>query len=144
MGYSTYRMPGTPLAVAAALLTCIATVVLLVLPFSATAVTTTAAIGTTGTEGVTFEPIHSRQSLLDTQGRSIVLPLLVPVIVGIFPLLIRGRRPAIVARLTSATLLTGFVVVAILSVGVYYLPSAVLMAFSGIVLARRPMVDGAA
>lgn len=73
-----------------------------------------------------------RSSLLENQGSAVIIPLLIPVLLAALPL---ARLPA--ARKTtvcvvSAVLLSCFVVVGRLSIGMFYAPSAALMVIAAV------------
>jgi hypothetical protein len=68
-----------------------------------------------------------RVSLLEHEGASVLLPLSIPVVIaalGVAAGWLTRPRPL---RITSAGLLLAFVVVGIVSIGIYYLPSAIAM-----------------
>lgn len=62
-------------------------------------------------------------SLFQTEGAWILVVVSVPVIVALLPVLVRHRA----ARIVSTVLLWACVVVGMLSVGLFFLPAAVLM-----------------
>ena len=68
-----------------------------------------------------------RVSLLEHEGASVLVPLLIPVAIaalGVIAGWLTRPRPF---RIASAGLLLVFVVVGIISVGIFYLPSAIAM-----------------
>src|SRR5690349_8090523 len=97
---------------AALLLTTAVSALLLLLPLS--------------TDQVTGQPADHR-SLLSTEGSGIILPLAVPVLVCLIPLLAPVRRRRAVAWVSAAVLAVG-VVISLLSIGVFFVPSAILLA----------------
>jgi len=97
---------------AALLLTTAVSALLLLLPLS--------------TGQVTGQPADHR-SLLSTEGPGIILPLAVPVLVCLIPLLAPVRRRRAAAWVSAAILTVG-VVISLLSIGVFFVPSAILLA----------------
>jgi uncharacterized membrane protein len=63
------------------------------------------------------------ETLAGVNGPRVYVVLAIPVIMASLPLLVRSKA----ARLLSALLLTGFVVVGLASVGLFYVPSAISM-----------------
>jgi len=64
-----------------------------------------------------------RATLSSVDGPSIYYILAIPVILAGVPVLLRFRT----ARIVSAVLLTGYVVIGAASIGLFYLPSAITM-----------------
>ena len=100
--------------------TLVAGAVLAFAPFGESATTTTASDGTSTVATTT------RESLLEHEGASVLVVLAVPVVLtlGGWVAARRGWRPGVVA---SAIVLTVGVVLALLSVGFFYLPATVAM-----------------
>lgn len=97
---------------AALLLTTAVSALLLLLPLSASQ--------------VNDQPVHHR-SLLATEGPGVILPLAVPVLVCLVPLLAPARRRRAAAWGSAAVLGVG-TVISLLSIGVFFIPSAILLA----------------
>jgi hypothetical protein len=74
-------------------------------------------------------------TLTEVNGPKIYYILAIPVVIAAVPLLLRARK----FRVVSAVVLTAWVLIGILSVGFYYLPSAVMM-----ILAAREKSAGSA
>lgn len=68
--------------------------------------------------------MHTSQTVLQVMGGGYLVILLLPAIVLAIPLLLRGRA-ASVGALAAAVLVGMFVVLGILSIGLFYLPAAV-------------------
>ncbi len=68
-----------------------------------------------------------RISLLEHEGASVLLPLLIPVAFAALGVAAGWSTRPRPLRITSACLLLAFVVVGIVSIGIYYLPSAIAM-----------------
>ena len=81
----------------------------------------------------TLELETAYRSLLQTEGASILLAAGLPVLVALLPLAFAATRHARRVQIGSAVLLTGFVVVAGFSIGLFYLPAAL----AAILIARR-------
>lgn len=121
--------PGTRLArqdpggrtwvIAAVLLTSAVSLALTFLP------TVSTATSTGGTEQT------GRASLIESQGWTVAATLVVPVLISAVPLLVpvRHRRWATIG---SATLFTAGAMVAVASVGLFYLPSAALLVVAAV------------
>ena len=79
--------------------------------------------------------------LLFLLGQSVVLPviglLLVPVLIAAVPLVFSDHRFRFAARTTSAIVLVGGGVLTSPTVGLYYLPSGILMAIAAAIGSRR-------
>ena len=71
-------------------------------------------------EPITVQVWHAT---LSSVGPSIYYILAIPVIIAGVPILLRYRT----ARIISAVLLTGYLVIGAASIGVFYLPSAIMM-----------------
>jgi len=79
------------------------------------------------------------RTLAEVQGwASVAIVAVPPVVVSAMPLLPRGRRTALVLRSAAAVLLWGWVVLGALSVGIFYLPSAILMLIAAILARSHP------
>lgn len=81
-------------------------------------------------------------SLWQVDGLGALVPLLVPVLLAVIPLLDRQRplsRAHLVASIVATALLAGFVLVAGLSIGLFYLPVVFceLMALGALGMARQ-------
>jgi hypothetical protein len=73
-----------------------------------------------------------RVSLLEHEGASVLVPLLIPVAIaalGVVAGWLTRPRPF---RIASAGLLLAFVIVGLLSIGIFYLPSAIAMVVAAI------------
>jgi hypothetical protein len=81
----------------------------------------------------TLELETAYRSLLQTEGASILLAAGLPVLVALLPLAFAASRYTRRAEICSAVLLSGFVVVAGFSIGLFYLPAAL----AAILIARR-------
>jgi hypothetical protein len=81
----------------------------------------------------TLELEIAYRSLLQTEGASILLAAGLPVLVALLPLAFAASRYTRRAEICSAVLLSGFVVVAGFSIGLFYLPAAL----AAILIARR-------
>jgi hypothetical protein len=66
-------------------------------------------------------------SLLPVDGPGVILTLSVPVLLCVFPLLVRARRRRVVGWVSTGALALG-VVAGLLSIGVFFVPSLVLLA----------------
>jgi hypothetical protein len=76
-----------------------------------------------------FRAVDTRRiTLTESEGWWIVLPLLLPVAATALPLLARGRPAELPLRVAVAVALTAFVAIAALSIGPFYIPSALAMA----------------
>ena len=62
-----------------------------------------------------------------TEGAGVILPLAVPVLVCLVPLLVPARHRR-AAAWGSAAILAAGVVISVLSIGVFFLPSVILLA----------------
>lgn len=124
MDESNEKVPATWAVVASLALAVIAAAYLLVVPTYA-AESTTIMLGPAGPGA----PVSTRSesTLLEAEGWSALVPVLIPVILSAAPLLLNGTRYAAPARLLAAVLLLGFVVIAGFSIGLFYLPNAVAM-----------------
>lgn len=99
---------------AAVALAVVASVLLLVVP-----------TGTSETTTSTGEHTSESTTLLGTEGPSVLWPLLVPVLLTLVPLLVSRRlRPAV--SITCTVLLAVGVILAVLSIGVFFVPALVL------------------
>ena len=115
--------PGARLAQVSFALAVVASVVLLVAPLG-TSVESVPAGQSPETTNV------SHHSLLDSEGWTVAIVLAIPVVVSGFPVLIGSRRGSRPARIASAVLLSAFVLVGLLSIGIFYLPVAATMVAS--------------
>lgn len=66
-------------------------------------------------------------TLLESQGTEVVWILLIPIAFAAFPLLMSATSKVRLARATSATLLFGFALLGMFSIGLFYVPAALLM-----------------
>jgi cytochrome bd-type quinol oxidase subunit 2 len=65
-------------------------------------------------------------SLMTTEGPTVLIPLLVPFVITLIPVLLHRRHPAAeLARIVAAVLMSMGVVLAILSIGVFFLPALI-------------------
>jgi len=78
----------------------------------------------------TETPVHhvQRTTLAEVNGPGSYLLLAIPVIVAGMPLLFRSRA----VRILSAVLLMGWVVIGVASIGLFYIPSAIIMVWSAL------------
>jgi hypothetical protein len=76
----------------------------------------------------TETPVHPvpHATLAEVNGPGTYFLLTIPVVVAGLPLLVRSRA----VRILSAVLITGWVLVASASIGLFYIPSAVMMVWS--------------
>ncbi len=82
----------------------------------------------TGATLSTPGPIGPRYvNLLESQGWSVTIPLAIPILLAALPLAPLPERLNAAARLVAATLLSCFVMLGLLSIGIFYAPSAVVM-----------------
>jgi hypothetical protein len=94
------------------LLTAAVSLLLLLLPMSAAQ--------------VSGEPTEY-QNLLTAEGPAVILPLAVPVLICAVPLLVTVRRRRFAAWLSTVLLAVG-VLVSLLSIGVFFVPSLIVLA----------------
>jgi hypothetical protein len=87
-------------------------------------VSTSVASGLSG-PAVPSRDLYSSSSLLATQGSSVLLPLLIPVVLSALPLFGRSPRWHFILGAGAAALLGLFCLLGILSVGFFYVPSLV-------------------
>ena len=78
----------------------------------------------------TETPVHpvQRTTLAEANGPRTYLLLAIPVIVAGMPLIFRSRA----VRMLSAVLLLGWVAIGVASIGLFYIPSAVVMVWSAL------------
>ena len=70
-----------------------------------------------------FDGVHTTHAtLLEVNGTWAIFPVMVPGLIAVLPLLFRRQ----VVRITAMGLLLGFVLIA-MSIGPFYLPSAIMM-----------------
>jgi hypothetical protein len=76
----------------------------------------------------TETPLHParHRTLAEVNGHGTYFLLTIPVAVAGLPLLVRSRA----VRILSAVLITGWVVIGATSIGLFYVPSAVMMVWS--------------
>ncbi|UUT35940.1 hypothetical protein [Microbacterium elymi] len=79
------------------------------------------------------------QTLLQMQGSAYLLVLVIPVLIAAVPLLLRGRAWR-VSSIVAAVLLGVFALVGALSIGVFYLPAAIVEVVAACLPVRRPEV----
>lgn len=77
-----------------------------------------------------------RRTILEVNGPSALLPLLVPVLLASVPAVLWPRRASIVLAAGLGTLLAIFCVLAGFSIGMFYLPSAALLVAAGFLVLR--------
>lgn len=106
-------------AIAAVLWTVAAGVALALLPLGESSTGTNIA-------GV-FVESTTRHSLLESEGATILIPLAIPTLLASLALIVRLRP----MRLASGALLLAFCVLGAMSIGVYFLPAAVLLLVAG-------------
>jgi len=138
------REPGWWFVLASFALACVAVAFLALAPMMAVSEGTSQTISGQSTLGGSASPVpqtsdlrtQETRTLPEAQGwASVAIVALPPLAVSALPLLPRGRRTALVLRTVAAVLLWGWVVLGALSVGIFYLPSALLMLIAAI-LAR--------
>lgn len=130
------KIPGTWAVVASLALAVVAAAYLLLVPTYA-AESTTATLGRTG-PGSSVST-RSETTLLEAEGWSVLIPLLIPVILSAAPLLLNETRYAAATRLVAAVLLLSFVVLTGFSIGLFYLPSAAAMLLAALwLIGSRP------
>lgn len=111
---------------------CAASLILLVAPLK------TVEEGTVTSNGHGEEVVTtSRRSLLEDEGAGIALVLLIPALVALIGFLMRGRA-ALITRLAAGVLLLVFSLVGAASIGLFYVPAAVLLVAAGIMTLDRP------
>ncbi len=81
----------------------------------------------------TLELEYAYRSLLQTEGASVIVAAGLPVLVALLPLAFAAGRHARRVEIGSAVLLSGFVLIAGFSIGLFYLPAAL----AAILVARR-------
>jgi hypothetical protein len=83
---------------------------------------------TTGRGDVEVSPTTcERTTLLESQGTDVIGILLVPVAIAAFPLVLSATSKVRLARAASAALLFGFALLAMFSIGLFYVPAALAM-----------------
>jgi hypothetical protein len=128
-GVQTRKRRAIRMAVVALGLAVAASVALLLAPISTREETCPVSAGPSGTV-VTQQGCKdrvSRVSLLQEQGPSVALILVVPLLVAGVALVLQWTRWRRNAALIAGTLMVALSVVAILSIGIFYLPSAIAM-----------------
>lgn len=133
------RAPHQKLVLASAALCVLASAFLLFWPAgvasqSGSGTTTSGGDGDRGDETRTAET----RPLVGEIGVADVVFFAVPVVIAGSPLLVRRRRPAIVARGISAGLLFLWVLLLAFAGGNFYMPSAVLMVIAAVLAGRKP------
>ena len=88
----------------------------------------------------TLELEFAYRSLLQTEGASVLVAAGIPVLIALLPLAFAARRHARRVEIGSAVMLSGFVVIAGFSIGLFYLPAAL----AAILIARRSSAPRAA
>jgi hypothetical protein len=78
----------------------------------------------------TETPVHPEQhaTLAEVNGPGTYLLLAIPITVAGMPLLFRSRA----VRILSAVLILGWIVIGVASIGLFYIPSAVMMVWSAL------------
>lgn len=125
---------GTILAVAAVLWTIGTGIAFLSVPVGtsvSSATTSSASSGTSTGVETTEVTTTSSETLLEAEGASVVILLLIPVAIALIAALARGRRRRGV-RLGAGIASTAACLVAILTLGFFYLPAALLLLASAI------------
>jgi hypothetical protein len=90
--------------------------------------TTTDSSGTTTT---------SNPSLIASEGTSVLIVLVVPAIIALVPVLLRHRPAAQPARIAAAVLMGIGVFLALMSVGIFYVPALVALIVAAATGGRR-------
>lgn len=125
-------------------LACVAAVFLALAPMMAVSEGSSQTTSRRSTLGGSASPVPQTSDLRSQETRtlpeaqgwaSVAIVAVPPLAVSALPLLSRGRRTALVLRTAAAILLWAWVVLGALSVGIFYLPSAILMLIAAI-LAR--------
>jgi hypothetical protein len=62
-------------------------------------------------------------TLMDVNGQWVIIPVMFPVVVALMPLLFPGR----VVRIITTIIIGGFSLIASFTIGLFYLPAAVVM-----------------
>ncbi len=88
--------------------------------------------------GVTGETVTTHPSLLDNEGPGLIIILLVPVALVALPLLIRNERAARVTRIAIVVVLLVLVILGALSIGIFFVPTLVMMIASLVTDQARP------
>lgn len=104
----------------------VAGVALALLPFGASSMGT-------DTSGVYVEST-TRHSLLESEGATALIPLAIPALLGLLALFVRLRP----VRMASGALLLVFCILGAMSIGLYFLPGAVLLLIAASQQPRRP------
>lgn len=126
------KLAGTRIVIAALAVNALTTVLLLRAPLYGSSASTATSDGrlTARTDSAT---------LFDVNGWNAIVPLLIPVLIAGLPLLAPSRRPAVLGRSMSAFILLAFVVLGAMTVGLFYLPSALLMTIAAFMAVRPPV-----
>ena len=84
---------------------------------------------TLGADGATSRSaaLHTSTSLLAAQGASAVFPVLAPVLLAALPLLARNSKARCILGVIAALLLAVFCLLGMLSIGLFYVPSVVVL-----------------
>lgn len=121
------RSRGAIAAVLSLALSLVAAVVLAFAPLASQTEAVPSSLGGTGVVGRV-----ERVSLLEHEGASVLIPLAVPVAIAALGLAAdRSRRPRTL-RTVAAGLLVVFVLLGAMSIGLFYLPSAVAMVVAAV------------
>ncbi len=97
----------------------------------------------TSSDGPT-ETVVSSPTLLEAQGASVLIPLLVPVLLTLVPVLIPSGTVWRIASIVSAALLGIFVVLGALSVGWLYVPALLAAIVAAVLAATTQRTQGVA
>jgi hypothetical protein len=104
--------------------------VALYLLFAPTYATSTTIIGpNTSAPGVVSTQVTDNATLLEVNGPRILITLAIPIVLAVSPLAIRKHRRRVL--LAAGTLTLAFCILGALSIGWFYLPTALLLLFSG-------------
>ena len=144
------RDPGWWFVLASFALACVAAAVLALAPMMMVSQGSSQTTSGRSTMGGSVSPApqisdlrtQETRALPDAQGwASVAVVAVPPLVASALPLLPRGRRRAFVLRTVAAVLLWAWGVLGALSVGIFYLPSAILMLIAAI-LARSHSQEG--
>jgi hypothetical protein len=131
------RAPHQKLVLASAALCVLASAFLLFWPAGVVSESGSGTVTSDGDPGDDTRTTETRP-LVGEIGTADVVFFAVPVAIAGFPLLVRRRRPAIVARGISAALLFLWVLLLAFAGGNFYMPSTVLMVIAAVLAGRKP------
>lgn len=91
---------------------------------------------------VILDSTTSNETLVDREGTGVLVVVLIPIGLALVAALAR-RRWAMPTRIGAGVTLTVLCVLGMLSIGVFYLPAAILLLVAGLKTNRQPQADGA-